>query len=209
MTEHRKENTKQSHLVFVCVSNRGRSVFAEYFMRKIFSEPSRGLGEQVKVTSAGFIPQAIKDQIAELQIGFPEPFFSRPMAEATRTFLSERGMSVPADWRSKELTTDMVNDATLLITAIHPQKDDLVRLYPEAAAKIRTIREISRWEEPFLFEDLTRLPKDDSYWHYVEEDEEFVKTILSEVERSLTRALPDILNRLGFTEERTSEIVDT
>ena len=93
VTEHRKENTKQSHLVFVCVSNRGRSVFAEYFMKEIFNEPFRELGDRVKVTSAGFVPQAIKDQTAELQIGFPEPFFGRPMAEATRTFLSERGIS--------------------------------------------------------------------------------------------------------------------
>lgn len=188
---------EQAHLIFVCVSNRGRSVFGEFFFRKLINDMDRGIRDRVRVSSAGFVPQAIKDQVGELQIGFPQPFYDRPMAEPTRLFLLERGIDVPREWKSRELTPEMVADAHLIITAIPPQKEDLVNLYPEARAKIATIREISQWDTPFSFEDLTQLPKDESYWMYVEEDEEFVKNILTEVEQSLTQALPHILSRLG------------
>lgn len=188
---------EQLHLIFLCVSNRGRSVFAEFFFRDTINNMGKGIRNRVKVTSAGFVPQAIKDQVGELQIGFPDPFYGRPMAEPTRSFLLERGISAPQEWRSRELTSEMVRDAHLIITAIPQQKEDLVNMYPEANAKICTMREISRWDTPFSFEDLTQYPKDESYWMYCEEDEEFVKNILSEVEQSLTQALPDILSRLG------------
>jgi protein-tyrosine-phosphatase len=185
------------HLVFVCVSNRGRSVFAEFFFRKLLSELNDGRCNMVRVTSAGYIPQAIKDQMAELHIRFPEPFYDRPMAETTRTFLWERGIVVPPGWRSRGLTPEMVKNADLIITALPQQEEDLLSLYPDAGAKISTFRKISGWEEPFTFEDLTGLPKDNSYWNYVEEDVDYVNTILSEVERSLIQAFPQILSRLG------------
>ncbi|MGO9567198.1 MAG: hypothetical protein ACLP5H_06640 [Desulfomonilaceae bacterium] len=190
----------QLHLLFVCVSNRGRSVFAEFFFRKIISELENGLFDRVKVTSAGFIPQAIRDHVAELQIGIPEPFYNRPVAETTRAFLSERGIVVPPDWRSRELTSEMVEEANLIITAIPEQKEDLLKLYPEAEAKIVTVREISRWHRRLRFEDLSTLPGDSSYWNYVEEDADYVKTILSEMEESLTQALPHIFRNLGCGE---------
>jgi len=66
---------KQFHLVFLCVSNLGRSPFAELFFRKMIDDLNHGLADRVNVMSAGFIPQAIKDHAARLQIGFPEPFY--------------------------------------------------------------------------------------------------------------------------------------
>lgn len=197
-----KMEKDQVDLIFVCVSNRGRSVFAEFFVRKLLSELTDGECHKVRVTSAGFIPRAIKDQMAELHIRFPEPFYDRPMAETTRTFLLERGIVVPPDWRSRELTPEMVRNADLIITAIPQQEEDLLRLYPDAATKISTFRKISRWEEPFTFEDLTGLPKDNSYWNYVEEDVDYVNTMLSEVERSLLQAFPQILQFLQFRQFR-------
>lgn len=185
-------------VVFVCVSNRGRSVFAEFFFRKIISERDEGLLNRDKVLSAGFVPQAIRDHVAELRIGFPEPFYNRPMPETTRSFLSERGIIVSPDWRSRELTSAMVQEANLIITAIPQQKEDLLNLYPEAGAEILTIREISQWNGYLRFEDFSGLPTDNTYWSYVEEDADYVATILSEMEERVTRAVPHILRRLGF-----------
>ena len=188
---------EQRELIFVCVSNRGRSVFAEFSFRKIIDELDSRLLDRVKVTSAGFIPQAIADHIAELQISIPEPFSGRPIPDTTRAFLSERGIVIPPDWRSRELTSAMLEAANLIITAIPQQKEDLVNRCQEAGTKIFTIREISRWDGYLKFEDFSGIPRDESYWNYVEEDEEYVKTILSEMETCLTRALPHILGELG------------
>jgi protein-tyrosine-phosphatase len=185
-------------LVFVCVSNRGRSVFAEFFFRKLIGEQNDGLLDRIKVSSAGFIPQPLKDHVAELHIGFPTPFYNRPMPEATRSFLSERGIVVPPDWRSRELTSAMVQQADLIITAIPQQKEDLLKLYPEAAAEIFTIREISRWDGYLRFEDFSNLPRDKTYWSYVEEDADYVATILSEMEERVTLAVPHILKELDL-----------
>jgi len=104
---------------------------------------------------------------------------------------------VPKDWRSRALTAAMVKEADLVITAIPPQKEDLVKLHPDAGAKIFTIREISRWEGHLKFEELAGLPEDDTYWNFVEQDPDYVREILMEVEESLKRALEHILTRLG------------
>ncbi len=191
---------EQVNLVFVCVSNRGRSVLAEFLLPRIVNETAEDLLDRIKVTSAGFIPQAIKDHLAELNIDIPAPFYGRPMAETTRSFLAERGAIVPPDWRSKELTAATVEEADLIITAIPQQKEDLSNLYPDTRAKIFTIREISRWDGRLKFEDFTRLPKDNTYWEYVEENEEYVTTILCEMEECLTLAFPHILRQLGMDE---------
>lgn len=188
------------HVVFVCVSNRGRSVFAEFFLRKLLNELENGLLDRIEVTSAGFIPQAIKVHVAELKIAIPEPFYGRPIPETTRAFLSERGIVVPPGWRSRELTTAMVEKADLVITAIPQQKEDLLNRYPEARAGIFTIREISRWDGRLVFEDFSELPKDNTYWGYVEEDPHYVTTILDEMEQCLTKAIPHILSELGVSE---------
>ncbi|MFH1112513.1 MAG: hypothetical protein V1792_01205, partial [Pseudomonadota bacterium] len=186
---------EQVDLVFVCVSNMGRSVFAEFFLPKIIREAAGDLLGRFNTTSAGFIPQAIKDHLAELNIDIPDPFYGRPIPETTRSFLAGKGIIVPPDWRSKELTPAMVEGADLIITAIPQQKEDLCSLYPETTGKILTIREISRWEGGLKFESFTRLPKDNTYWEYVEEDEDYVTTILSEMEKCLTLAFPHILER--------------
>ncbi len=192
------KNDPPVQVVFVCVSNRGRSVFAEFAFRKMIGERDGRLLELVYVSSAGFIPRALRGHVAKLGISFPEPFYSRPMPETTRTFLSERGIVVSPDWRSKALTSVMVQEANLIVTALPQQKEDLLNLYPNAKGEILTIREISQWTGYLRFEDLSGLPTDGTYWNYVEEDADYVSEILVEMEQSLTRAFPHILGRLGL-----------
>lgn len=172
-----------------------------FFFRKMIGEQNERLLDRVKVSSAGYIPRAIKEHVAELGIGFPEPFYNRPLPETTRSFLFERGIVVSLDWRSKELTSAMVQEANLIVTAIPQQKEDLLNLYPSANGEILTIREISQWNGYLRFEDLSGLPTDNTYWSYVEEDTDYVAAILAEMEESLTRAFPHILRRLGLGDD--------
>ena len=127
------------HVTFVCVRNRVRSTFAKFYLEDFF----RKSGEKATVSSAGFVPQVLKDQLAGARIPFPEPLFNAPMSRLTREFLLEKGIRVPQDWRSKELSPEMVDQADLIVTAIGPQKEELCELYREASEKIVSIRELS------------------------------------------------------------------
>ncbi len=189
------------HIVFVCIRNRVRSPFAEFLFRKMMAERDETLLNRVKVSSAGFIPQKLKDQLAEVRVRFPDPFYNRPMAQGTRAALLKKGIVVCAEWRSKALSPEMIKEADLLITALPEQKEDLINLFPEAQAKILSTREISQWDEPLVFEDFTGLPLDDTYWEYVEENPDYVSKILLETEETLIRAFPNILKQLGLREQ--------
>ena len=192
------------HVLFLCIGNRTRSVFAELFFRKLLKDHC--LTDEITVTSAGFILQRFKDQLSELHIGFPEPFYTRPIAEATRTVLLTHAITVPDGWRSQEVSAHMVESADLIITALPEQKEDLAELYPHALHKIQTIREISRWDGYLLMEDFNGYPLDDRLWDYIEEDLPYVSAMLSKMERLLIRAVPYVLERLG--QARGPEMTD-
>jgi protein-tyrosine-phosphatase len=188
------------HLVFVCIGNRNRSPFAEFFFSKLISEKDKGFVNEIRVTSAGFVSQRTKEKMASMQIGAPEPFFGRPLARTTRVALAGQSISVPEEWRTRELTSDIVKKADLLITALPWQKRELMRLYPKAVAMIFTLREISQWDGYLLLEDyeFKGIPRDGTLWDYVEENPDYVSKILSEAEKMLIKAYPNILNQLGL-----------
>jgi protein-tyrosine-phosphatase len=185
------------HVIFVCVSNRVRSTFAEFLFPEMMRERDERLVNEIKVSSAGFIPQTLKDRLSKAHVRLPEPFFNRPMAEATRTTLLKKGIMVPTEWRSKELSPDMVQEADLMITALPDQKEELLHLYPKAKDKFVTIREMSKWEGYLFFEDFAIPPMDDTFWDYVEGNSDYVSKVISITEETLTRALPNILRKLG------------
>ena len=190
--------TKPSlHLLFVCISNLGRSAFAEFFFPKMMRERDKKLINKVKVTSAGYNPQKVRDQLTELHTVPPDPIYNRSIAETTRAALLKHGIIVPDEWRSRKLSPEMVEDADLIITALPEQKGDLINLYPEARYKIFTIREMSRWDEYLLFEDYGGLPDDHTFWGYVEENSDYVSKVLSEMEKVLIRGFPYVLEQLG------------
>lgn len=183
------------HILFVCVGNRVRSVFGEFYLRDRFSKR----GEDINVSSAGFVPLALKERLADLNIPSPEPFYNRRMAELTEAALMDKGFHVPKDWRSKELTLEMIKGADLIITALPEQKEDLLSLYEEAHGKVFTLKDLSKKDEYLFFEDFSVLPFDDSFWHYVEEDPEYVLNILRTWEETLIRSIPNIMEKLGIT----------
>lgn len=197
MLPHNRTNMP-FHIVFVCVSNRVRSVFSEFLFSKMLAESGDGLSKKVTVSSAGFLPQKLKDQLAKTLASFPNPFYNRAMAETTRAALLTRGIAVSADWRSKELRPEIVEEADLMITALPEQKEELVSLFPKARPKLFSIREMSKWDKYLMSEDSTRVPLDETFWDYVEENPEYVSKVISETEEILVQAFPNILKHLGF-----------
>jgi len=188
-------------LVFVCLGNRNRSPFAEFFFSKLISERNKELAPKIRLSSYGFIPQKMKKKIAATEVGFPDPFFGRPLALSTRTVLLKEGITVPERWNTKPLTPEVVKEADMIITMLLEQKMDLIDLYPEAVSKICTIREISQWDGPLSWDDHPkhrRIPSDINFWDYVEEDLDHVSIALSEMKKMLIMAYPDILDKLGL-----------
>jgi len=182
------------HVTFVCVRNRVRSTFARFYLEDFL----RKRGETATVSSAGFVPQVLKDQLAGAGIPFPVPLFDAPMSRLTREFLLEKGIRVPQDWRSKALNAEMVDRAILIITALGPQKDELCDLYKQASAKIVSIRELSENQGYLVSEDFSALPLDQNYWYYAEEEPGYVSRVLREWEKTLVSAIPNITARLGM-----------
>ncbi len=186
------------HLLFVCVSNRNRSPFSEFFFQKMIRQSDDNLADRVRVSSAGFIPRSLYDLLAKKQISWPEPFYGRPIAKTTRTALLKHNIDVPSEWRSRELSPDMVESADLIITAVSEQKKDLQALYPKSRTKIFSIREMAGWDTYLLSEDPVGLPDDDTFWDYVEEDPIYVAKVLEETEEILIRAFTSILSKMGL-----------
>jgi hypothetical protein len=92
----------------------------------------------------------------------------------------------------------MVDRATLIITALGPQKDELCDLYKEASAKVVSIRELSEKQGYLVSEDFSALPLDQNYWYYAEEEPGYVSRVLREWEKTLVSAIPNITKRLGM-----------
>lgn len=188
-------------IVFVCISNRNRSPFAEFFFSTLISERDKKLVPKIRLTSCSFIPQKMKEKIAALQVGFPDPFFGRPLARSTRAVLLQEGIAVPDGFKTKPLTPEVVREADMIITVLPEQKKELIDLYPEAGAKIVTIREISKWDGTLSWEeDFThkRIPSNIYFWDYVEENRDHVSTALSQMKQMLIMAYSDILDTLGL-----------
>jgi protein-tyrosine-phosphatase len=185
------------YLLFVCVANRVRSTFAEFYLRDRFSKR----GEHIAVCSAGFIPQVLKDRLAESNIPFPDPFYNRPMSEVTMATLLKKGIKAPEGWRSKALTPEKIEEADLIITALSAQKQDLCSLYQRASERILTIRDLSGTDECLFSEDFSILTFDENFWNHVDEDVEYVSRILGEWEAILDGAIPGIIEQLGNREE--------
>ncbi len=185
-------------VLFVCIANRVRSVFAEFLLRKMLDEKDKRLMNEIRVSSAGFVPSKMRDLFAELNIPFPNPFYNRPMSETTRSTLIGKGIEVSDQWRSKELTPKMVKESDLIITALPHQKEGLTQLFPEIGSKVFTLREISHWNGYLNLDDVNGVPMDNTFWDYVEENPEYVSKVLWEMEEILIRAFPNILEKFGL-----------
>lgn len=180
------------NLLFLCVANRVRSPFAEFYCRDTFSKRD----DDIIVYSAGFFPRALKDHLAEFEISIPDPFYGRPMSELTRLSLLEKGIFVPEDWRSREMTAEMLMTADLVITALPAQKEELQELYQEIRDKIFLIGDLIGMDENLFFEDFTMVPFDNDFWYNCEENPRYVLKTFRILGESLIKAIPAIIDKL-------------
>jgi protein-tyrosine-phosphatase len=183
-------------LIFVCVSNRVRSVYAEFLFGKMLKERDGEPDGEIEIGSAGFIPERITNLLASSHISSPEPFYNRDMSQITREALRNKGIVVPDRWRSKELTPERIAEADLIITALPDQKRELLDRFPTARNKVFTLREMSKSEKYLLQEDFSAVPMDDTFWDYCEENPDYVSRIIREMEEILQCAFPHILQEL-------------
>ena len=194
-------------LVFVCIANRNRSPFAEFFFSKLIRERDKNLANKIRLMSCGFVPRRIKEQLAALQIDFPDPFFGRPLALSTMEVLRQEGITVPNGWVTRPLTAKLVKEADTIIVVRPEQKMELIERYPEKMGKIFTIREISQWDRPLSWEEpafLKRALHDISFWDYVEENMDNVSIILAEMKEMLLMAYSNILDKIGLNHSERS-----
>ena len=135
------------HILFVCVSNRVRSVFSEFIFPKMVKGETERLGKGVvEASSAGFIPKRLANLLEKNRIAYPEKFYGRDMSKITREVLLHREIAVPIQWKSKELTSQKMNEADLVMVALSTQKEDLIGLYPNARNRLFTFREMAEFE---------------------------------------------------------------
>lgn len=190
------------HVLFLCLRNRVRSVFAEYFIREMLKRESEGLAENLIVFSAGFYPEEVKEFLDKANVSPPVPFYGIDMSGVARELMREKGMVVPDIWESKALTPEMVEIADLIVVALPPQKGELSLLYPEHGRKVVTLRELAQSEEFVAFEGFSDVPMEGDVWGHCEGNPSYVTKTILEVENLLIMAYPRILERLGLQTEK-------
>ena len=188
----------ERHVVFICVRNRVRSVFAEFYLRKLLKDKIGAAAEKIAISSAGFYPKALKEILDNAKIPPPEPFFGTDMSVVVRQLLHEKGIASPEAWQSKQLTPNHVSQADLIIAALQWQKEEIGRQYAEVRDKIFTFREMAAWDDNILFETFSGLPMNDAFWHHCEEVPPYVTKVIGEVEGLVNLAFPRILTHLGI-----------
>jgi protein-tyrosine-phosphatase len=185
------------HVLFVCVRNRVRSIFAQYYLEKLLKDTDEKLAEEIKITSAGFYPGMLSDALDEAHIPRPDPFFGIDMSQVVRRALAQKGLTSLGEWRSRPITPEEIAEADLIIVALQAQKEEISEQNPHACNKIFTFREMAEFEETILFESWSGVPMDDTFWEYCEEDPPYVTKVIEEVEELLIRGFPNILKKLG------------
>lgn len=107
-------------ILFICTGNSCRSVMAEGLMRKRLYELGK---DSIEVKSAGV--RALN---------------GLPPTDETVTVMKEDGVDV-ADYRTKNVTHDMIKKADLILTMEPAHKDEIIRLVPAAASKTYLLKE--------------------------------------------------------------------
>lgn len=191
----------ERQVLFICVRNRIRSVFAEFYLRQKLAEKIGPIAEKIKIFSAGLYPKALKKILDEGGIVPPDPFFDTDMSVIVRQRLREKGIYAPDQWRSKPLTPDLAIASDLIVVALPWQKEEIAEEYPQVHERVFTFKEMASWEDNILFETIEGLPMDESFWDACEEDAPYVTKVIDEVENLMDIGFPKMLKQLGLESE--------
>ncbi|WP_419657808.1 putative protein-tyrosine phosphatase, low molecular weight [Desulfosarcina variabilis str. Montpellier] len=194
--ENNKKSPTSSNLLFLCIRNRVRSVFAELFTREKLKTMGGELSQKITVRSAGFFPEEVKAFLDKLNAAPPDPFYGCDMSMHVRNLLLKKGIAVPNVWQSKYVSPEMVKKADLIVVSLPEQKKELAELYPDYQQNMVTLKEIAKWEGAAVSEDASDAFKQDHIWEYWEENLKHVSKTIEEVEMLLTMGIPNIVKRL-------------
>lgn len=153
--------SRAGRVLFVCSGNTCRSPIAEAVFRRLIREEwAAELGEW-EVASAG---------IAALD--------GDPATRHAVSVLAKRGLDVSGH-RSRRLLPEMVREATLVLTMTRAQREEVLRLVPEAREKVFLLKDFPPGEEDPGPEGEVNDP--------FGQGEEAYEEVVSELDRSLRR----------------------
>lgn len=112
---------RMKQILLVCTGNTCRSSMAEYLLRDILDR--EGLENRYSVNSAG-----------------TSVFMSQPASSNALAALKEIGINL-SPHQSQQVTEQMVNNADIVLAMTASHRNYLLKLMPEAAGKIFTLKE--------------------------------------------------------------------
>lgn len=186
-------------VLFVCAFGRGRSVTSEHILRKMLRERDEKLASRIKISSAGFFLEGDAKWLKGFGLELPEKIYGkRPYQNLTKV-LQKRGIDL-SNFRSKELTTSMVEEADLIILSEEDppfRKIALTTSWPFAKDKAFTLREFvqPRVEGKHLIsEDPHAQPFIDD--EFIDFSPEYWDACVAEIEAFLSQSMGKFLNYL-------------
>jgi protein-tyrosine-phosphatase len=153
------------NVLFVCHANTSRSIMAEHLLRQMLDE--RGLGEAIRVSSAGVAPYARDGALVSLD---------------TRFALRDHGLVLDEDKTSTDLKRNLhLLEGADLVLAMTAEQKAVVERMPLAAGKaIYTVREFAGDDQTDIADPASR-------------DESFFRHTCALIKSSLERGLPRLL----------------
>jgi protein-tyrosine-phosphatase len=186
-------------LLFLCTINRHRSVIAEYMFRDILEHKEKQLLPGIEISSAGIVTKQQKAELKQQGIGLPRPLFGyRPMPCVIIYMQKTVGIDV-SEYRSRGTTAKMMREADLIVAMGESHKKVVLRTYPTATGKIKTLAELSHSfefpdiapeEPPGLMPPAKFCMLQCDHWAVTE-------TMIIDVKERLEEARTEMLSRIG------------
>lgn len=186
-------------VLFVCGHGRGRSVASEYIFCKMLRERDEKLASQIEVSSAGLFLKEDAEWHKGFGLELPESVFGKRAYLNLIPILQKRGIDI-SNYRSRELTATMVEEADLIILSEeYPpyRKIALITSWPSAKDKAFTLREFveAKVEGEYLIsEDPHAQPFADD--EFIDFSPEYWEACVDEIEGFLSHKMDKFLNYL-------------
>jgi len=155
----------------------------------------QNLLREVKISSAGVIASECYECARRRGVALPQPFFGRPPARSAVIAMAKRGIDISA-YRTRELDIAMVEASALILTAVKANKRGVLELCGTADGKVFTLMEFTGEELYYLVDDCHTIGREHGYQHDFGDDLATTEAVIAEIEHSLTKTMPKILDYL-------------